>query len=164
MNEDQKARLLDAGKFVERAGHPGGHDPVTGIRWEQGLWLEEYELDNWCGTACCLAGYAVVTAAYDAGNTVTDATTEQEMALDYVREYAVNLLGWEDDEVNDEPDAALETVARSLLGLDIRQASRVFAPSNTRESIAAEIAKVLEEDARLKALETSSFTGETSQS
>jgi hypothetical protein len=86
--------------------------------WNQKEWAKR---TKGCGTACCVAGWAVVRAGYK---------------LDWKHRNSNPYLGRTNCAYdNDGQSVAISTLAEKILGLTCHQATRLFDPKNDLEQI-----------------------------
>ena len=165
MNTDQERRFENAIAFAERA-HSNEDldsvDPASNLRWEQGDWLGSIGTSDggWCGTSCCVAGYAIVEAAREENDRIgyvrPKGETEEDMAREFASHYAVQQLGVNEldlDELRDDGDDDwLNDVASSLMGLNSRQAGELFNYNNDVQDVLRHAKHIREDVAAERAL------------
>lgn len=115
--------------------HPQENDP----QWHQGDWMSRYHKegeDNYCGTACCVAGYTVVQETgivnTPAGNfhTVVQDVTSPDGAVMCVSAAP--------------PGDSFAVAAKHKLGITEREANNLFAGGNTKSEIRSIMNQILE--------------------
>lgn len=102
-------------------------------RWDQSVWFhdpqspegDEYVLDNFCGTSCCIAGY------------VATRNGEKPLIEEYL-DYAM-VVRLKDGTVEN-----IDFHARNLLGLTPEEATRLFEMENTLDDLRRIVAELKE--------------------
>lgn len=90
----------------------GAPETGQGFGFDMNTWIEAEALgdDNWCGTACCIAGAALVFGDNEAVVTTLDAHSRGYGAGQFIHWYNI------------------DTLAAEALGLNSYQAQRLFEP------------------------------------